>query len=86
MLTMTPDDLFRVSSVRHLAACGRARAIRKKRRISLRELASAIGTTPSTLSRWENGRTTPRGAAALRWADALGFRAADEEVTQCPAP
>ncbi|MFD9905892.1 helix-turn-helix domain-containing protein [Streptomyces sp. NPDC059063] len=84
---MTPDELRRVSSVRHLAACGDARTIRKKRRVSLRELAEAIDTSPSSLSRWENGRTAPRSAVALRWAAALDFpTTAQEEPPSCPAP
>ncbi|MFJ6054482.1 helix-turn-helix domain-containing protein [Streptomyces sp. NPDC092307] len=74
---MNPDELRRVSSVRRLAACGHARALRQICRVSLRELATAIGTTPSNLSRWENGLAMPRGPAALRWADVLELTAAN---------
>ncbi|MBX6765930.1 MAG: helix-turn-helix transcriptional regulator [Actinomadura rubrobrunea] len=59
--------------MRRLAACGAARALRQERRFSLRELAVLVGTSPSTLSRWENGVSLPRAAAALRWANALGI-------------
>jgi transcriptional regulator with XRE-family HTH domain len=72
---MTPEQMRRVSTMRELAACGAARALRKKRRLSLRELAGTLGTSPSTLSRWETGDARPRPVSALKWADTLGVAA-----------
>lgn len=57
--------------MRLLAASGDARSLRIEQRISLRELATVLGTSPSTVCRWEQGQTTPRAPAALRWADML---------------
>lgn len=68
---MTPQQMRRVSHMRLLAASGGARSLRIEQRISLRELAEAIDASPSTVSRWEQGYTSPRALAALRWADAL---------------
>jgi transcriptional regulator with XRE-family HTH domain len=69
---MTPEQLRIVGELRCLAACGQARAMRKARRIGLRELARVLNTNPSTVSRWETGLTTPRAEVALKWADFLG--------------
>ncbi|MER5401668.1 helix-turn-helix transcriptional regulator [Streptomyces sp. NPDC002599] len=73
---MTPDDLNRVSSVRRLAVCGAARARRIEQRITLREMAAVLNVQPSTLSRWETGRQTPRGPVALKWSQLLSEQAA----------
>ena len=70
---MSPEDLRRISAVRTLIANGEARAERQRRRLTLREIADTIGSSPSTVHRWEQGATAPRGAYALRWADALGI-------------
>ena len=60
-----------LSQARSLTQSDVGRRRREAAQISLRELADAIGVTPSTLSRWENGTSRPRACAALRWADAL---------------
>jgi transcriptional regulator with XRE-family HTH domain len=72
---MSPEDLRRISKVRALVANGKAREQRESRRLTLREIASAIGSSPSTVYRWEQGTSLPRGARALLWADALGIDA-----------
>lgn len=77
---MTSEQLNQLSSVRRLAASGEARARRINRRIRLREMAAALDVQPSTLSRWENGRSTPRSDVALRWADLLGLDAPAHEA------
>jgi transcriptional regulator with XRE-family HTH domain len=71
MFRMTPQQMRRVSHMRLLAASGDARSLRIEQRISLRELAETLGASPSTVSRWEQGHTTPRATSALRWADVL---------------
>lgn len=66
---MTP--ILLLSQARSLTRDGDGRRRREAAAISLRELALAINVTPSTLSRWETGRSRPRASAALRWAEAL---------------
>lgn len=39
------------------------RALRHSLGLSQRDLAEKIGVTPSNISRWEAGRTRPRGPA-----------------------
>ncbi|MFJ4692817.1 helix-turn-helix domain-containing protein [Streptomyces sp. NPDC088766] len=77
---MTPEELRTVGELRCLAASGRARALREAQRIGLRELARTIGTSPSTVSRWETGATQPRSALALKWAQVLGLGGAASEA------
>ena len=72
---MSPEDLRRISAVRILVATGKAREQRESRRLTLREIADTIGSSPSTVHRWEQGTSLPRGAHALRWAEALGIEA-----------
>ncbi|MDK1344167.1 helix-turn-helix transcriptional regulator [Streptomyces sp. 378] len=72
---MDPEDLRRISEVRALVANGKAREQRENRRLTLREIADAIGTSPSTVYRWEQGTSSPRGAAALRLAEVLEITA-----------
>lgn len=78
---MTPEQLRTVGELRHLAVTGEARARRESLHIGLRELALAIGVSPSALSRWENRINLPRGDHALRWADALGVLSLKQDGT-----
>ncbi|MFD7986803.1 helix-turn-helix domain-containing protein [Kitasatospora indigofera] len=73
---MNPEDLRRITAVRQLAARGEARALREELRLTLREVADVVGANPSTVHRWEHGVSAPRKAHALRWAAALGIKAA----------
>lgn len=57
--------------VRELAADGTARRIRIAARLSLYDIARDLGVKAGTVSRWETGKRTPRGEAALRWAQLL---------------
>lgn len=72
---MSPDELRRVSAVRALVANGKVRELRVVRRLTLREIADAVGASTSTVHRWEQGVTPPRGAAALRLAEVLEITA-----------
>ncbi|MDJ1131763.1 helix-turn-helix domain-containing protein [Streptomyces iconiensis] len=71
---MSPDDLRRISAIRMAAASGEARDKRRELRLTLKEVAAAVGASPSSLHRWEHGQTTPRGALAVRWAKVLGIK------------
>ncbi|MFI9236912.1 helix-turn-helix transcriptional regulator [Streptomyces sp. NPDC053079] len=75
---MSPDDLRRISAVRCLVANGEARDLRKSRHLTLWEIADAIGCSPSTVYRWEQGKSAPRGVHALLLADVLGVRSPDQ--------
>lgn len=70
---MSPEELRRISAVRTLVANGEARAQRVRRHLTLREIADTIGSSPSTIHRWERGTALPRRLHALRWAEALGI-------------
>jgi len=65
------QDVEKISRARSLTASGEGRRKRELASVTMRELASAIGVDAATLSRWETGTTSPRGAAAIRWLDAL---------------
>ncbi len=45
--------------------------------MSLSELAAELRVHPSTLWRWETGKTAPRASTALRWASVLSRLAAE---------
>ena len=62
------DTLVRI---RRLARTGDARHLRETAGLSLMELAAELHVAPSTLSRWETGKTSPRARVALRWASIL---------------
>jgi len=57
--------------VRELAANGTARRIRVAARLSIYDIARDLGVKAGTVSRWETGKRTPQGEAALRWAQLL---------------
>ncbi len=63
----TTVDLLELMRARALADSGRGREVRLSARLSLADVASVIGTAPSTVQRWEQGARRPYGAAAVRW-------------------
>jgi transcriptional regulator with XRE-family HTH domain len=48
-----------------------ARTVRLRAGLTLAQMATLVGVTESTMSRWETSRRTPRGDAAIRWDAAL---------------
>jgi transcriptional regulator with XRE-family HTH domain len=68
---MTRRELARIAWVRSMIQSGAALAIRKAARVSMPEMAEAIGCSVSTLWRWEAGDRQPRGKLALRYAGVL---------------
>jgi DNA-binding XRE family transcriptional regulator len=44
------------------------RLLREGARLSLRDIAEAIGVSHSAVAHWESGRRSPRGAVAERYA------------------
>ena len=80
MIKIEPD-VQTVAVVRRLAADGTARQIREEAKLSLHDLATAVGVADSTLCRWEKGQRSPRGELAVRWAGELATLVA---VTEDP--
>ncbi len=83
---MTSDTLNQIVEARRLAETGRAREIRLAGRLSTRELAKAVGVDPKTITRWEEGKTKPKGDQAVRWVEGLraveaGLREASDAET-----
>lgn len=72
---MSPENLRRISAIRMAATSGEARAKRLELRLTLKEVAAAVGVCISTVHGWEHGRSVPQGANALRWAKALDIKA-----------
>jgi transcriptional regulator with XRE-family HTH domain len=61
------NEPLRLAAVRAAAADGRARQLRLAARLSLADVGRACGVDQSTVYRWETGRRSPRGEAALRY-------------------
>jgi transcriptional regulator with XRE-family HTH domain len=60
---------------------GRIREWRIDRGWSQADLATAIDVTPATVFRWEAGRSRPKPANLLAFADALGIAVDDIELS-----
>lgn len=57
-----------------------ARELRQKAGLSLREAATAVDVSESSLSLWERGKAKPRGPAALRYLRLLEALGREEEL------
>lgn len=55
----------------------RLRLARLKAGIEQEEMAEVLGVSSSTISNWEHGRTAPKDAMLVAWAQVTGFRLAD---------
>lgn len=67
VLPMDTTRILDVARARSLAESGEARALREANRLSLREVAEALGVAPSTVYCWETGRKVPRGGNAVAY-------------------
>lgn len=65
------SDLLALKRVRALVKSGNARALRVSAGLGLTEMARAAGVAPRSLYRWEHGKQTPSGPAALRYGRVL---------------
>lgn len=65
------DLLERVQSRRRLPEPRLRRLIREGARVSLGDIAEALGVTRSAVSRWEHGLREPRDGVLERYADLL---------------
>jgi transcriptional regulator with XRE-family HTH domain len=68
---ITIDDAVRLSQLRALVKAKGVRELRVRAGLSQREVAEAIGTGISTVSRWESGEHVPNREHALRYAELL---------------
>lgn len=77
---MTTDHLLLIAAAHRYASDGTGRAIRQAAGLSLAEVGDAIGVDASTVWRWEDGRTRPRGERGARWAVLLNKLASAAKV------
>lgn len=71
MMKMTTDDLLLLRRTRSRVKSGAARSVRIDSGLSRLEVARAAEISERSLIRWEQGRTTPHGPAALRYGRVL---------------
>jgi transcriptional regulator with XRE-family HTH domain len=71
MRRVNTDRLARLARAYRLSEGEAGRLVREGSGISLRELATTIGTNMGELSRWERGLARPRADFALRWLEAV---------------
>jgi DNA-binding transcriptional regulator YiaG len=65
------DEALALAKLRRQCRSGEARARREAANLGQAETARLIGVAPWTLCKWEGGTRTPRGGAALRYAELL---------------
>lgn len=68
---MDSKQLLALSLARRLAVSGEALVIRQGAGLSLKDVADAVGSTPSGVWRWERGERTPRGLPGVAYGDLL---------------
>jgi DNA-binding transcriptional regulator YiaG len=59
------EDLQELTRLRALLRSGAAKSIRTAAGLSLGEVADALGTSKTSVLRWERGERIPRGGLAL---------------------
>ncbi len=68
---MNASEIELIQEARVALRSGDAVAFREARALTIPELAVQIDVAASTLWRWEQGLSTPKGARAVRYAKAL---------------
>lgn len=68
---MRETTAAKIAETRIAAANGEARELRISRKLSLADVAASCDVALTTVWRWETGKRTPRGAAALRYGHIL---------------
>jgi transcriptional regulator with XRE-family HTH domain len=74
------DELLDLAEAVRLSRSGLGRSIRLAAGVSAQVVAEACGISASALTRWEQGKRTPSGKAAVRWTRILREFAALEET------
>lgn len=82
---MTKEALLGVAAARRYAQSGAGLAIRKRARLSQREVGAVVGTTGQSIGNWETGVSAPRGEAAIRWAELLDALVEQERAANADA-
>jgi transcriptional regulator with XRE-family HTH domain len=67
----TQEDLLLLIEAREAARSGRGRRIRELAGVSQEALGDACGVGASAVCRWERGLRSPRGRAAIAYAQTL---------------
>lgn len=68
---MDSQHLVLLVKARRLSESGDGARARIAAGLSLREVADAVGVSPSALWRWEKGERSPRGDRATAWAQLI---------------
>lgn len=68
---MNSKDVLALATARNLCANGQAKQLRIANRLSLQNIADAVGSVPSCVWRWERGERAPQGAAAVAYGNLL---------------
>ncbi|WP_083442309.1 helix-turn-helix domain-containing protein [Nitriliruptor alkaliphilus] len=77
---MDQEALLVTAEARRLATSGDGARIRQAARLSVAEVAAAVGVDRVTVARWETGERRPTGEPALRYAALIGALARQAEV------
>ena len=77
---MLSDDALDLARLRDMTTSGKARRIRLAARLSLHEMARAIGSSHAAVQRWETNERRPRGELALRYLALLDALQANADV------
>ncbi len=80
MPSQTTEQAVTLALLRRLVSDGTAKQLRERARLSLADVARAVGADASSVLMWERGRQ-PRAAAALRYAELI---AALAEIAPAP--
>ncbi len=70
-MRMDTESVLQISRVRSLTRSGAARTVRIAAGLTLGELAEAVGVSPTTIWRWEQGQRSPRGEPAIKYGELL---------------
>lgn len=70
-VTTSSRNVQGLAAARALVLSGEARRVRVAASLSLVAVSRTIGADPSAVGRWERGERTPRGPAALRYAQLI---------------
>jgi transcriptional regulator with XRE-family HTH domain len=71
---MTSNELGYVSGIDLvIGSPDLMRIARMRRHIEQEDMATQLGVSSSTISNWENGRTSPKVSNLLAWAQITGF-------------
>jgi transcriptional regulator with XRE-family HTH domain len=75
--TLARHRALQIAKGRRYSQTGEGKALRLQAGLALQHIAEGVGVGVTTVWRWEQGRNTPCGDAAARWADLLDALAAE---------